>query len=312
MNERDTAKLLQQLAEEPATDRRDPWPAIRARLTQRHPPRSAGVRTVPRLAWGAMAAAVVVVAIGGSAVLDAARPRSVTAAEILDRMQIEVQGGVMTSSESTGGCEPIVNPTELTDRVGQILGVSGERVRQAMQLRTIRVAPPGGGSGAPPPAAGSEPVRIPFEAGAPAPGAAGAQGNVMFFGGEANQVTGPLPDPMGRLAQQLGVSVEQVRQAFADPTCPDRFMIRFPGSATDPQYVQAAQKLGITAQQLVDAVRATAPLPPPGVDRAALSPDQMMQRIASELGVTPEQFRAALEQAGGSPGTRGPDFLLPR
>jgi hypothetical protein len=148
-----------------------------------------------------------------------------------------------------------------------------------------------------------------------APAGAGGQAGVPVPAGDAVYVNGPLPDPMARLAERLGVSREQVHQAFADPACPERFMIRFPGSASEPQYQVAAQRLGITAQQLVDAVRATAPMPPPGapgVGQAPISPDQMIQRIASELGVTPEQFRAALEQAGGNPGSRGPDFLLPR
>ncbi len=307
MNEREIRQLLQRLAAEHVDDQRDPWPAIRARLIQQNARRSAGRRVLPRLAWGAAAAAVLVVALAGAAILDPTRPRPATAAEILDRMQYEAQGGAMVGSQGSGGCEPIVNPTELTDRVGQILGVSGERVRQAMRVQMFRVAPP---AGAPAPGPGNEAIYVPLPSGAPA--GAGPQADATVPVGDAIYVNGPLPDPMARLAERLGVSREQLQQAFADPACPERVMIPFPGSINSPQYQRAAQRLGITAQQLVDAVRATAPLPPPGVEGAPASPEQMIQRIASELGVTPEQFRAALEQAGGSAGNRGPDFLLPR
>ncbi len=312
MNERNIGQLLRQLAAEPATDRHDPWPAIRARLPRRHPPRSAGLRSVPRLAWGAAAAAVVIVAIGGAAVLDAARPKSATAAEILDRMQYEAQGSVMMASDSAADCEPIVNPTELTDRVGQILGVSGDRVREAMRIQTIQVAPPPGASGGPGAGFGIEPIAVSI--GGPAAAGAAPQAGVPVPAGVALEGRGPLPDPMARLSERLGVSREQIHQAFADPACPARIMIPFPGSSSDAQYQRAAQRLGITAQQLADAGRATAPLAPPGVpgtERAPVSPDQLIQRIATELGVTPEQFRAALAQAGGSAGSRGPDFFLP-
>ncbi len=297
MNEHNVDRLMQQLAAEPTPERRDPWPAIRARITRREPPRSAGIRAVPRLAWGAAAAAVVVVAISGASLLAAARPQSATAAEILDRMQLEAQGGVMATSESSGACEPIMNPTDLTDRVGQLLGVSGERVRQAMRIQTFRVAPPPGAPAGALPAAGSDTFQIPVPP--PSGGGLPAQGNVLYGVGEAVQQPGPLPDPMARLAERLGVSRERVQQAFADPSCPERIMIRFPGSVDDPQYQRAAQQLGVTPRQLVDAVRATAPMPPPGGEGAPVSPDQMIQRIASELGVTPDQLRSALQQAAG-------------
>jgi hypothetical protein len=274
MKEKEIARLVRRLADEPAIDRQDPWPEIRARVRQdRWQPRGTmmSVRRLSRAALG-FAVAVLVLTVGGAAIYEAARPPSATAGEMLTRMQVEAQDGMSMAGPMDLACEPVgPNPTEVTDRVGQILGVSGDRVRQAMRIQMVR-----GPSGAP-----------------------GAPGGAS------------LPDPMGNLARELGVNREQLHQAFADPACPERVMIPFPGSQS-AQYQRAAQRLGVSPERLAQAVRATAPLGPPGLERAPLSPDEMITRIASELGVTPEQFRSALQQAGGGSGARGGDFLLPR
>jgi hypothetical protein len=320
MKEPQIDKLLQQLADEPASDRQDPWPSIRARAAQGRGQRRLSPVSVRRLSWAcAAAAAVLLLAVGGAAIFDTARPRSATAAEILDRMQIEAQGVVMMSDPMAADCQaPPVNPNEMTDRVGQILGVSGDRVRQAMRMQVFDYRVQGQvfdyrrqgqvfdyrapGAGASSSAPGSPGSTFNIEV---APRSAGSTFNIEVGG------AGPVADPVNRIAEHLGLSKEQVQQVFSDPSCPDRFMIPFPSAHTNEWYRTAAQRLGVTPERLAGAVRATAPAPP-GMERAPVSADERIARIASELGVTPEQFRSALQQAGASFGAGGSSLFAPR
>jgi hypothetical protein len=204
-------------------------------------------------------------------------------------MQIEAQGVVMMSDPMAADCQaPPVNPNEMTDRVGQILGVSGERVRQAMRIHVFDYRRQGQVFDYRAPGAGPS---------SSAPGSAGSTFNIEVGG------AGPVADPVNRIAEHLGLSKEQVQQIFSDPSCPDRFMIPFPSAHTNEWYRTAAQRLGVTPERLAGAVRAIAPAPP-GMERATVTADERIARIASELGVTPEQFRSALQQAGASFGAR--------
>jgi hypothetical protein len=318
MNEKQIAEQLRRLASEPVSDQHDPWPSIRTRM-MRSSARARRGGEAPRGLWrlGAVAAALFVMVVGGISLLEAARPRPATAAEILNRMQLEAQGAAISGPMEADCREPLPNPTELTDRVGQILGISGERVRQAMRIKffvnpagrapanggfgtaPIAVAPAGGpASGAAVPVPGV-PVGAPAGVAVTVPGApGGAPPDAVVF------------DPIGAIARELGLSSEQVKQAFADPSCPDRFTIPFPGSA-DEMYRAAAQRLGVAPERLAHAVRSSAAAPPAGAERAPASPDEMIARMAAELGVTPERLRAVLQEAGAGFGERR-DFLLPR
>jgi hypothetical protein len=100
----------------------------------------------------------------------------------------------------------------------------------------------------------------------------------------------PPPDPINQIASQLGLSVDQVRAAFADPACPGRIMIRRSGDAS--QLAGPAQRLGVTTDRLAAAIQASAPPLPPSID-------DLIARLAQNLGVTTEQLRAALEKVEG-------------
>src|SRR6185503_15874701 len=114
--------------------------------------------------------------------------QSVTAAEVLSRMEMEAKP--FTIGIGTSDCLPVKDlpsPTDLTDRIGRSLGVSGERVREAMRqaLPPLRSQPAGAPVGVGISVAG--PGRI--------AGEAGSLGPVDLPG-----------DPIQSLATQLGVS----------------------------------------------------------------------------------------------------------
>jgi len=132
------------------------------------------------------------------------------------------------------------NAAELSDRLGQSLGLSGEQVRDAMR-QTVSALP------------------------RPA-------------------------DPLSQIATQLGVTTDQVREAFSDPACPGRVLIRLNASPSD--LAGPAQRLGISPERLASLLVAGTPPTPPNFD-------EILNRFAQNLGVTPERLRGALDQVEG-------------
>jgi hypothetical protein len=132
------------------------------------------------------------------------------------------------------------NATDMSERLGQILGISGDRVREAMRQTIAADLPP--------------------------------------------------VDPLGRIATQLGVTRDQVQEAFGDPSCPGMFVIKLNASPADLS--GPAAKLAVTPERLAAALAAAAPPMPPSIDST-------INRLAQNLGVSPEQVRSALAQIEG-------------
>jgi hypothetical protein len=175
------------------------------------------------------------------------------------------------------------NPNELSERLAKALGVSGERVRQAM-VATVQA-----------------------------------------------DLVGTPPEPVSTIAQQLGKSPAEVCAALFDPRSAkdDRLIVSAsttksgggpPGSNTEAVFNVGgkaiklnsataddvsgpAQRLGVRPERLLAAMRATLPStpppPPPGED-------EIIKRLASNLGLSQEQVRAAIKQVQGN----GPFFFV--
>jgi hypothetical protein len=132
------------------------------------------------------------------------------------------------------------------------------------------------------------------------------------------------PDPMAGIAQQLGVSTEQVCAAFFNPQSPG---VVISGSLPDEKHVTSggkmdsgavvgingtainlntvtadqlsgpAQKLGVTPDRLLAAVKASIPSPP--ALPTPPSEDEIISRFAQNLGMSQEKVRAAITQVEG-------------
>jgi hypothetical protein len=276
---------------------------------------------VPGRAWAGLAA-VVAVGLVSSLVLLASRPQPVSAAEVLSQVQAEAV--TMLSTSGGPGCsgaqgagtgamgfavargpdggapgKDVAGPvtvsgdakvaeavkgsaTDLSDKLANALGVSGDRVRNAM-IATM----------------------------------------------QADMPSGLPPDPFASIAQQLGLSREQVCSAFMDdPSGVGGVVVHFQGAgataahlepkdevrlggqtgkpeidlntATAEQLAGPAQRLGVTPERLAAAAHAAAasmPAPPPPPKE-----DQIISRFAQNLGLSEDKVRAAIKQVEGNNG----------
>jgi len=260
--------------------------------------RRSQLRLVRQPVWAAAAAMLLGVVVVGGAVF-ANRPRPVSA-EVLDKLQAEAAVAVGVSAgpgrpgtchdpahatgaiaigapgRGTGGSPgagqvPISNTSaaDISDRLGKALGVSGDRVRDAL-ITTMR------------PHLDSLP-----------------------------------PEPMASVAQQLGLSRQQVCEAFASapPSGHEQHVVTHAapddgrphtaaslvvdGKAIDPSTVTAddvkvpAQRLGVSADRLASALRAAMPSTPPPAPPAE---HEIVGGLARNLGIGEDKVRAALKE----------------
>jgi hypothetical protein len=253
------------------------------------------LQAVRRRAWAAVAA-VVVGGLALSVALFANQPQAVSASDVLDGLQTEAIGvdaavggpgcgpsgpagqttggviAIQTGPNPSSGPTTVGNATDLSDRLAAALGVSGLRVREAM-LATMRAEMP------------------------PVP-----------------------PDPMTGIAKQLGLSTEQVCAAFFNaPGSSVGFVVSNGrptehlstaigvngktvinlGTVTAEQLQEPAQKLGVSPDRLLAALKASAPptptSPPP-------SPDEIIRSFARQLGMSEDKVRGAMTQVEGKGG----------
>jgi len=268
---------------------------------------------VPRLlhhpGWTALAA-MLVVGLVSSAVLVASRPQPVSA-DIVDQLQAEAigteaasdagrcapgpdaarTGGMVAYEMPSGPGKPpppaappsgpttmAGNPNDLSDRLAQALGISGDRVRAAM-LATIQAAMP-----APPP----DPMAaIAAQLGVPA-----QQVCAAFFDGSA--AGGSMA-----VSGQTSVGVKGGGEGNHPSVIigVNGLMIDL-DTATAEQLRGPAERLGVTPERLQAAVRAAvaslpAPPPPP-------SSDEIIRRFASNLGLSEDTVRAAIAKVEGT------------
>jgi hypothetical protein len=235
----------------------------------------------------ALAAGLVGMLVVSGAVF-ANQPRRVSAAAVLEQLHAEAFEAIV---QTDGPCPPSgaahatgdalaftpdgagpgslsITPSSgnvVSERLARAVGVSGDRVRQAM-LATI----------------------LPdFEA--------------------------VPPEPIAAIARQLGKSPAEVCAAFGPPpSSADHATTRVGGrsgrhtevalalggtvihlnSARADELSDAAQRLGVSPEQLLAAVRAAVPpaLPPPPNE------DELIRRLASNLGMDQAQVRSAIKQ----------------
>ena len=285
MHNAELARLLGQLTTDPSPDPTDLWPVVERRVARRR--RRTARRLRPLLAG---ATVLVVAATALSAALFLNRPQPVSAAEVLDQVQTEAlqastdagacgrESGAKTGTGGTAPAQPGA-ATELSDRLAQALGVSGDRMRQAM-LETMCADMP--------------------------------------------QVSW---DPMQAIAQQLGVSPEQVSAAFANPQTPGHTAVglqvsdqdgsrsvklNLNGTRIDVDHIDTgqlngpAQQLGVSPDRLAQAIRMAVPAPAELPKQS--SEDEIITRLAQNLGKSPDQVRAAITQVEGS----GPFYFAVR
>jgi hypothetical protein len=184
---------------------------------------------------------------------------------------LAVKTGVGTDAgPPASGPASLGNPNALSDQLAAALGLSGDRVRAAM-LATIH-------------------ADMPFP-----------------------------PDPMDGIATRLGLSRDQVCEAFgAGQGQPMAFVLAngtppagappavAPGGATlinlntvtADELTQQAQKLGVSPERLLAAVRASVPSSSPRPP----NPDQIIQHFAQNLGLPEDRVRAAISQVEGPKG----------
>jgi hypothetical protein len=269
-----------------------PWPAL---------------RVIHGRLWAALAAMLVGVLVVAGAVF-ANQPQPVSA-DILEKLEAEAYGAMVESEgpcpgpgapQAAGGTLVVqsagmgagqggpvtvtsTSANDLSERLAKELGVSGDRVRQAM-LATVRT-----------------------------------------------DMAAAPPEPMSAIAQQLGKTTAEVCAAFFDPHAAGdvglvasvsstkvsggrpgphtQAVFTIGGKAIDLNSTSAselsgpAQRLGVSPESMLAAVRAavpsTPPPPPPGED-------EIISRLANNLGMSQDKVRAAIKQVEGN----GPFYFV--
>ena len=300
MKQSNLAVWLRVLASEPERDATDPWPAIQQRVVHIQRSRSGESRIFkfPSRAVVTGTAAILVAGLAIGVAVFANQAQTASASEAFQRLEAEATsaastpgpcGGGKLASAATGGVVAMAggvdaNPkapaltstdaSQLSDKLAQALGVSGDRVRQAMRQTLAPDLP-----------------------------------------------SGPPPDPIAGIARQLGMSTDQVCAAFANPNAQDGSSVSVGRqvttggakrgavlyingteidleSETAGQLSAPAQKLGVSPDRLLSAIKAAVPAPPSPPPNLP-SKDELINRFAQNLGMSPDKVRAAMTQVEG-------------
>jgi hypothetical protein len=273
---------------------------VRARMfhteSRTRPPRPV-LRILPQRVWPTLAATLVGVLVVGAVFVNRAQPAS--AADVLDQLQTEAFGAmiegegpcpgmgaphgagstlVIGSGGTAAGPVTVSNagdPNELSERLAKALGVSGDRVRQAM-IATLRADP----------AAPPEPIstiaqqldKTPSEVCAALFDPQSAGGDHLVVSASTQAGTG-RPGPRMEAVFNVGGKAINLNSASADDVS------------------APAQRLGVTPERLLTAMRATLPSTPPPPPP---SEDEIIKRLAGNLGLSEDQVRAAIKQVRGN------------
>jgi hypothetical protein len=273
--------------------------------------RRARLTLVGHRVWAGLAA-IVVIGVASSVALMASRPQPASAAEVMSQVQAEAvtmmttgdgpcgggagSGGVSLAITHAPGGGPIAagapgpvsvqgssaaSPTELSDRLAAALGVSGDKVRQAM-IDTVKAQMP---SSLPP-----DPVAdIAQQLGLPPQQVCsaffdpqnGIGGFVVHYG------SGPADAPNVKRSDELRLNGTAAGQQPMDLN-----------TATPEQLAGAAKALGVTPERLAAAVKATLSKPMPSPP-APPSEDEIISRFAQNLGMSTDKVKAAITQVEG-------------
>jgi hypothetical protein len=268
--------------------------------------RRPALRIVHLRSWAALAAMLVGILVVAGAVL-ANQPQPVSAAAVLEQLEAEAYGAmvqgegpcpgpgatgaaggslvIQTGGPGVGDSGPVTvsntNANELSERLAKALGVSGDRVRQAM-IATVR----GDLAAAP------EPMSTIAQQLGKTP----AEVCAAFFDG---QVAGEVG---------LVVSSTSTTQGTGRPGPHTEARFNVGGKAIDLNSATAdelsgpAHRLGVSPESLLAAVRAAVPSTPPPPPGEA----EIISRLASNLGMSEDKVRAAIKQVEGN----GPFYFV--
>jgi hypothetical protein len=256
---------------------------------------------VPGRAWAALAA-IVVVGLASSTALFALRPQPASA-EALSELQNEAVT-MMASANAAGPCG------------GGFSGAAGAQV-------AIVQGSPGEGAGPVQISGGGQATSDLSDKLAQALGVSGDTVRHAMVDTMRSMMPASLPgDPIQSIAQQLGVSQQQVCTAFFDgqsgvggisihrSSGKDARHLDVGGAggakagldlatATPEQLAGPARSLGVTPQRLADVVHKVAAdvdaTPPP----APPNKDEIIDRFAQNLGMSTDKVRAAIVQVEG-------------
>ncbi len=313
MNELSTSELDGRLAELG----RELSPALRAAHRSRPIRTDAGLRLethrqrlhiVRQRAWTGLAAGLAGgVGLGAAAFMTRPQP---AAADVLDKLEAEAFSTGLSASGP--GCPPAP-------------GSGGEEARSTGGIIAFQAGDPVSG-----PPTGPTTMTSATDLSDKLAKALGVSGDkvraAMVATVRANLPSGSPPDPLAKIAENLGVSRDQVCAAFFDPQAPDQPVITgvsagpgpnkpdnpdLPGavtsfnghvldltSPTPDQLKGPAAKLGVTTDRLAEAVKAAAPPAPPPLP----NPDEIIKRFAQNLGMSEDTVRAAIKQVEGDHG----------
>ncbi|MBV8714889.1 MAG: hypothetical protein JOZ65_07460 [Chloroflexi bacterium] len=264
------------------------------------------LRLVPRRAWAAIAAVVVVGLTASSAALFATRAQPASAAAI-EQLQSEAvtalsaSGGPCADKPADGtvgvaiaqtadgqppspGTVQVQGPqtlssTDLSDKLAEALGVSGAKVRQAM-VDTMREEMP---ASLPP---------DPIDGIAQNLGVTRQQVCSAFFDGES----GGEPQVVGISARRAADGSDSNVTAFDQVHLGS--IVFDPNTVTAQQLAAPAQRLGVSPDRLLAAVKASLPAkmaaPPTPPNK-----DEIINRFAANLGMSPDKVRDAITQVEG-------------
>jgi hypothetical protein len=240
------------------------------------------------------------------------RAQPVSASDVLDQLQAEAYGAIANgpcpgpdAPHATGGALVIewrasatrvgqgaspdagpvtaTNATDLSERLARALGVSGERVRQAM-VATVRAGLP---------ALPQEPIasiaqqlgKTPVEVCAAFLDPQSSAGDHLFVSELTAKVTSDRPAPHSEAVFGLGGKAIDLNSASAD------------------ELSGPASRLGVSPERLLGALRAATPSTPPPPPP---SEDEIITGLAGNLGMSQDQVRAAIKQVGGN----GPFYFV--
>jgi RNA polymerase sigma-70 factor, ECF subfamily len=267
-------------------------------------------RLVRRQTWAAVAAALAASVVVGLAVF-ATRPQTVSAEEAPSQLQTEavtslaatpkgacpggsgdvafVDGGGPAQAQgpvTINGSAP-ASPTDLSDKLAQALGVSGDRVRQAM-LETMRAEMP---SDLPP-----DPMAIIAQqlgVSTDLVCAAFEKTPITVRVGQARTQDGPSA------AVRAGATGANVKQGPPGAIGVDGNQVLDLSTATPEQLTGPARQLAVSPEKLAAAVHTAAATLAQTSPPAPPNKDGLIARFAQNLGMSPEAVTAAITQVEG-------------
>jgi hypothetical protein len=271
--------------------------------------RRARLTLVGRRVWAGLAA-IVVIGVASSVALMASRPQPASAEEVMSQVQAEAVTMMTTGDGPCGGGAPgpggaglaithatgggpggpgpvsiqgstAGSPTDLSDRLAKALGVSSDKVVQAM-IDTMKAQMPA--SLPPDPVSGmAEQLGLPREQVCSAffDPQNGIGGFVVRYG------SGPAGAPNVNRSDELRLNGGPGGQQPIDLN-----------TATPEQLAGAAKALGVTPERLAAAVKATLSKPMP-TPPAPPNEDEIITRFAQNLGMSTDKVKAAITQVEG-------------